>query len=228
MSLKDILAPIFSLEADEPALAAAEAIGEAMAAHVTALLIEPEPDPVYTLEGVMVSSMWADVLARSRREFAAEKAKLDQRILRSAQPAATRELATPLGFVGRDASVAARYADLTIMLRPGQDDVRVRLFEAVLFGSGRPVLLTPPNWRKGPIGRSIVIAWNGKREAARAVADAAAFLQRAEKITIVTVGADKNPSAQGEADDLAAHFGRCGMTAGVRIIGDLGFTETAT
>lgn len=228
MSLKDILTLILSVEADEAAIVAAETIAETMAAHVTALLLEPEPDPVYTLEGVMVSAMWSDVLARSRRDFAAEKEKLEQRLLRGARPTAVRELAAPLGVVAREASMTARYAELIVMRRPGDDDIRLRLFERILFGSGRPILLAPRDWRKGSLGRRIAIAWNGKREAARAVADAAPFLRRADHITVITLAADKHRRAREEADALVAHLERCGLSARARVAEDLGFSESAT
>jgi nucleotide-binding universal stress UspA family protein len=226
MSFKDILAPVLAVESDEAALAAAESVAEAMDAHVTALLLEPEPEPIYTLEGAMVSLVWADVLERARKAFTAEKTRLDQRAARGPRPITVRELEGPLGFMGRDAGVQARYADLTIMLRPGEEDLRMSLFEGALFGSGRPLLLVPPDWRKGAIGRNIVIAWNGKREAARAVA--APFLDRADKITIVTVSADKHEHAVSEVDGALAHLARRGLKAGVRVVGDLGFSETAT
>lgn len=231
MSFKDILAAVLSVKDDEAALAAAEVVAKAMDAHITALLVEPEPDPVFTLEGVMVSVAWADVLQQARKGFAAERARLDQRAARGARPITTQELEGPVGFIGRDTAVRARHADLTIMLRPGgfaQEDMRMSLFEGVLFGSGRPLLLIPPDWRKESIGRNIVVAWNGKREAARAVADAGPFLDRAEEITIVTVGADKRDRAHGDAADILAHLARRGLKGGVRVVGDLGFSEAGT
>lgn len=233
MSFKDILAPILSVAEDEAALAAAQAVAVPTDADVTALLIELEPDPVYAPDGMVVNLGWADILESVRKEFAAEKARLDQRLERAEKPVRARELETPLGLAPHQLGVAARYADLIVMRRPGgtmQEDVRTKLFEGVLFGAGRPVLLVPPDWREGPIGRNIVIAWNGKREAARAVADAAWFLERADKVEIVTVGADDKARDESlaSAEALSGHLGRRGIKAPSRVIGDLGFTEGAT
>jgi nucleotide-binding universal stress UspA family protein len=233
MSFRDILAPILSPADDEAALAAAETVAAAFDAHLTALLVELEPDPVYAPDGMMISLGWSELLEGARKQFAADKARLDQRLATSKLSVAARELEAPLGLAPRQTGIAARYADLVVMRRPGgapQEDVRTALFEGVLFGAGRPVLLAPPDWRKAPIGRNIVIAWNGKREGARAVADAAPLLERAEKVEIVTVGAsDKvRDKSLAQADELAKHLGRRGVKSGVRVIGELGFTEGAT
>jgi nucleotide-binding universal stress UspA family protein len=123
--------------------------------------------------------------------------------------------------------VEARYADVTIMDRP-DDDLRRSLFESVLFGAGRPVLLAPADW-PGPCGRNIVVAWNASREAARAVADAAPLLERAEKITIVTVDAKPSWSGHGEAPgaDIAAHLARRGLKVDVRNVDGMGRDDGA-
>jgi nucleotide-binding universal stress UspA family protein len=185
------------------------------------LLFEVEPDPVYTPEGVMVSGVWSEVLARARKEFNAQKERLDARTGAAMRPIATRSQAVLAGFIGRDAGVAARYADLTILLRPGgarQEDLRTRMFEGALFGSGRPVLLIPPSW-KGAIGGNIIVAWNGKREAARALGDAGPFIERAQKVTVVSVGSGEHRSAaQAMAGDAAEHLARAGVKADSRAV----------
>lgn len=233
MRFKDILAPILSVNEDEAVLAAAETVAAAADAQVTALLLQLEPDPVYSPDTVMVSAVWADILKQTRAQFAAEKARLDQRAQAGSRALTSHVLGTRTGFAPRQVGVAARYADLVVMLRPGgapQSDIRAKLFEGALFGAGRPVLLVPPDWRRSAIGRNIIIAWNGKREAARAVADAAPFIDCADTVSIVTVGAEEKTRErlQAGAEELAAHLGRRGVKAGVRVIGDLGFSEAAT
>ena len=118
MSFKDVLAPILSVDDDEAALAAAEVVGELSNAHLTALLLEIEPDPIYAASGEVISTVWADLVAKAEEQFKAEKKKLDARAVRGARPFATRELNVIPGFIDRDCGISARYADLTIMLRP--------------------------------------------------------------------------------------------------------------
>ncbi|MER8678037.1 MULTISPECIES: universal stress protein [unclassified Mesorhizobium] len=68
---------------------------------------------------------------------------------------------------------------------------------AVLFGSGRPTIILPEDANVGAIDH-VIIAWDGSRVAARAVADAHAFLQCASKITVLTVTDEKSLRDIGE------------------------------
>jgi len=59
-----------------------------------------------------------------------------------------------------------------------------------------------------------VIAWNGGREALRAVHDAMPFLQRAAKVVVFTFSA-RPSDLRASADLLAEHLGRHGVKASV-------------
>lgn len=230
---KDIAVAVFAVDADEPAIAAAEAIAAHGDADLTAVLLELTPDPVYTMEGVMAASMWAEVLASARKGFAAEKTALEARAKRGVKPFAVREMQAPAALAPGGAAVQARHADLTIMLRPGGApvaDYRRAIFESVLFSSGRPVLLVPPDWRAGAIGRKVAVAWNGKREAARALADAAPLLDEADEIVVITVDAKPNANGVGPAPgaDIAAHLARRGLKVEVRNFDGLGRPDGET
>ena len=61
-----------------------------------------------------------------------------------------------------------------------------RTLESALFESGRPILLAPPSPPER-IGTNVLIAWNGSTEQARAVALAMPLLERAERVTVLTV-----------------------------------------
>jgi nucleotide-binding universal stress UspA family protein len=230
---KDIAVAIFAVDTDEPAIAAAEAIAANGDVDLTAVLLELTPDPVYTMEGVMASSMWAEMLADARKGFANERAALDARAKRGAKPFAVREMMVSAGLAPGDAAVQARHADLTIMLRPGGTrvaDYRRDVFEAVLFTSGRPVLLVPPKWRGGALGRKIAVAWNGKREAARALADAAPLLDVADEIVVITVDAKPDANGVGPAPgaDICAHLARRGLKVELRNLDGLGRPDAET
>lgn len=112
----------------------------------------------------------------------------------------------------------AAHADLIIMERPSDSFSREGL-EAVLFKSGRPVLLAPPDWRGDAIGRRILVTWSQSREATRAVADAAAFLEEAEAVTIVSVETNARLNVpQPLGSEIAAHLIRRGVATHARLI----------
>jgi nucleotide-binding universal stress UspA family protein len=122
-------------------------------------------------------------------------------------------------MAGEDFAVIARCADLTIMSRPAGDltgPMRSTLFDAALFSSGRPVMLIPPVWRDG-IGRRVFIAWNGKRESARAVADAAPFLETADRVVIATLASEEQQN-KASADAIVANLARHGVKVDLKFV----------
>jgi nucleotide-binding universal stress UspA family protein len=86
---------------------------------------------------------------------------------------------------------AGRSADLVVL---GQSDRSINLIdgiaatEEVMLGVGRPVLIVPYKSKVAAVGRHVLLAWNGSREAARAAFDALPFLQRAESVWIFAAG----------------------------------------
>ena len=85
----------------------------------------------------------------------------------------------------------SRHADLLIAGQTGPDDdprpLRVCFLKAVVLTSGRPVLVLPYAGTLRPAGKSVAIAWDGSREAARAVRDALPFLERAGRVTVLRI-----------------------------------------
>lgn len=94
--------------------------------------------------------------------------------------------------------------DLIVVAR-SEDKVASRpLVEAALFGTGCPVLVTPPT-APTVIGKNIIIGWNRGVSAARVVRFAMPFLEIAARAEIFSVetGAKKGASAQDIARYLA-------------------------
>lgn len=126
-----------------------------------------------------------------------------------------------------------RLYDLIVAGRPlRQSPVpRPSTLEAFVFESGRPVLIAPP---KPPavLGETIVVAWNGSTESARAIALATPFLAQARKVHVLAVEGGSVPGPN--AGEVAAHLNRNGIAAeatGVRpegrSIGEAILAETA-
>jgi nucleotide-binding universal stress UspA family protein len=84
-------------------------------------------------------------------------------------------------------SVAARYHDLTIVEQTDlvSDEIGFDVPETCVLSSGRPVLIVPNAGRFDQIGRSIVVAWNGSRQAAAALHGALPFVARAERVVVI-------------------------------------------
>lgn len=113
----------------------------------------------------------------------------------------------------------ARYADLAILGQADPDhplfDTFANLPETVMLGAGRPVVIVPYAIRANTIGKRILVAWNGTREAARAVGDALPLLQAAEAVTVFTVSSEGEPSPAQPAQELARQLASHGIHAKV-------------
>jgi nucleotide-binding universal stress UspA family protein len=81
-----------------------------------------------------------------------------------------------------------RVFDMIVLARPGPEwqSPSMITLESALFESGRPVLIAPPASPRS-LGTNVLVAWNCSTEQARTTADALPILQRAERVTIVTV-----------------------------------------
>lgn len=82
-----------------------------------------------------------------------------------------------------------RESDLLLLGRPGTDpeNIAPETVHAALYECARPVLIAPPHASHQPMS-SVLIAWNGSAQAARAVGYALPFLAKAEKVTILVAG----------------------------------------
>jgi hypothetical protein len=78
------------------------------------------------------------------------------------------------GLLAPTVSELAVAADLVVLGQPDPDRLLVELNtpEDVIFGCGRPVLMVPHQGDFTNVGERALVAWNGSREATRAVQDA--------------------------------------------------------
>jgi nucleotide-binding universal stress UspA family protein len=118
-----------------------------------------------------------------------------------------------------DSAVAqlARLYDISVVARPTPDSpvARRQLLEAVLFESGRPILISPPEAPKS-LGKRVMVAWNGSTETTRAISLAMAFLAKAEWVVVLAVegGMVDGPSAE----DVRRMLTRSGVAAEARTV----------
>ena len=104
----------------------------------------------------------------------------------------------------------ARLRDLTIMPVPESYDQWYA--EAMVFGSGRPILILPTTPRSRPFELgNLAVAWDFSRAAARAVADALPLLEKAKNVRVVTVINEKALDTKHSAEELAKHLTRHGI-----------------
>lgn len=228
MSWKDILVIVAEAEADEAALALGEAIANQCSdCHLAAAFLTPLPDEPLAYEPTVVAGVWAELLGRARQEAQAERAKVEARLKKSGRQFELRDAEALSRDLGRVAAVHARYADVAVLARPSDGpgaDLREEIIEGVLFHSGRPALIAPPGWKGDKVGQRVVVAWDASREATRALSEAQAILDKAEKVTVLTVDAKPKMFGHGDAPgaNIAAHLSRRGLQTEVRNVDGMG------
>src|SRR5271166_1776650 len=210
----------------------------------TALLLARAFDSY--MEGVAVGPDIAEFVAA---DFALSGVILDDRTRRDFVDHSRRRLETfmearrigrrkgeengpSFGWIGdtllSDNAVAeyGRVFDVIAVGRPGAGPQRPRTstLEAVLFESGRPVLIAPPQPPQ-TLGERIAIAWNGTTDTARSIAFAMPLLTRAQDVVILTV---PGPSLPGPSDEqLAKSLRRHGARARVGLVSETEKTPAA-
>jgi nucleotide-binding universal stress UspA family protein len=114
----------------------------------------------------------------------------------------------------------AHCADLVILGQRIRDqDAGLYRPEDVILSCSRPVLVMPYAGRRPDrMGENVLVAWNGSREASRAVQEALPLVSASSAVTILLVDPDDD-TADGEvAQNLIAHLGRHGLNARMQII----------
>lgn len=146
-----------------------------------------------------------DVLARA----VADKARGD-----AVQSAVSCTTETPhLSFPEIIATLAAqsRLHDLTILdAEIDTVDFDHALVEAVLFHSGRPLIVVPAG-RDTFAARHILVGWDGSAQATRAINDALPFLRAAKAVELVSVVGEKDLSQSVAGAEFAPHLTRHGV-----------------
>lgn len=204
--MKVLLARMVGDTSDEWVLKAALIVARRFDAHVEALHVGLQPADLVPFLGESVpSGLIEQLYKKAEIELSAAKARAHERFqlwcetngiarltgVRQDGPSAAWNEQT-----GNDHEViarAGRTADLIVLARPAsKDDLRARLAaEGALFGSGRPALIVPAE-AVMDLSAGAVIAWNGSREAARALGAALPFLSSAKTIEILSVGDGEN------------------------------------
>jgi nucleotide-binding universal stress UspA family protein len=122
---------------------------------------------------------------------------------------------SPLYDVGASVAYQSRTRDACLVPVIDQYDGQRAVIEAVVFGSGRPVLTYRPGTSDLPAATPdlVVLAWDGTRTAARAMADSLPLLQKARKVRVLTVTGEKPSATAGLGNDAQRHLVGHGVNA---------------
>ncbi len=222
MALKDILVVVDDGEAAAHRVAYAAQLADQRDAHLTGLYVTAAPNiPAYVMAQLPEEARAIQVEEAKNRLEAARN--LFEQSVEQAGLKSRSEWMAEKGVPAERVALLGRYADLVVA---GQDEPEpagighVSAAELVLAG-GRPVLVVPYTFRDNGVGRHVLVAWNGSREAARAVADAMPILEAADRVSVLAVDPG---DALGDIPgaDIAHHLARHGISVEASRIGSQG------
>ena len=235
MTYRDVLLALTAYPEPTPAAAADDAVAFAAAigAKISALACEIRIQMPGTAFGTALMNVPAMAAAEGRKS--ADNA---EKVLTAFQAAAERQGVyqekitdrCAISAVGGVMTEYARLRDLTIVPITQSEPISQDYAQAIIFGSGRPVLVTPaPRKTTEPLKlETAVIAWDFSRPAARAVADALPLLEKTKQVFVVTVANEKAIATDRSGAELAKHLARHGVNvvletvdAGPHGIGDV-------
>ncbi len=211
MSPKTITVPYTIHKQDQSALDYALHLGKIYEAHVEAIHIVPEPEmnnfsmpmvaygPVAIPESSAMDIRKANENRRKEAETAFAKTVQDLH-------AKNASFYSQKGIIEEVIISKARVSDLVVMARTDENVYYNEAINSALFGSGCPVLLVPDK-NKYPFNGKILVAWNGSREAANAVARALPYMKH-NKVSIMMEEEDKSHQYCASAIDLKAFLAR--------------------
>lgn len=110
-----------------------------------------------------------------------------------------------------------RRSDVIVTGRPSPEDVLGRqAFRIALFGTGRPVLMVPPEGMaatSAALGRRIAIAWRDEKQSLRAVLPALRWLAGAEQVHVLIGARDAT-----QHPELPSVFPEHGLAANLHVL----------
>ena len=194
MSMKTILVPTENHDAMRSALETALLLARRYGSYIEGFALRSSINQI--LGGDIAGGLPVDTFNEDIAEEAKQARQLFESFMqRHGVPRSTKTVGTlsfgwldeaPEGesFVGSH----GRVFDVIVMHRSDTESIGLhdRAIESGLFESGRPILLAPPS-PPSQIATNVLIAWNCSTEQARATALSMPLLQRADRVTVLTV-----------------------------------------
>jgi nucleotide-binding universal stress UspA family protein len=214
MDWAKIMAPLSGGEADRHVIAAAVAVAEPFGAEVVCVHAPPDVADLIPwmgdgfMGGVQASAV--DAI----RDAASEGAKAAQALVDSV-PYAKKSFRTLTSPVWAALALQGRLSDV-VVFEDGAAKGRgplAEVFQQIVADEQRPTLVARPGFKVGGV---VAVAWDGGKEASRAVRTAIPLLEKASKVVILTAPAAA--SRQFDPSGLQAYLGARGLKSEIQTL----------
>lgn len=191
------------------------ATSQAIEAHLSVLVVAMAAPPPFGASQEAISAAWLEERQAGIGKLAEQTRQVEEQLASSGLSFDVQDLYT--GGAWADEAIAERalYVDLIVIGRRAARDRELcrRVVSGALFQAPAPLLLNPTDQPAELNPRVVLVAWNSRREAARAVQLALPMLGRAEQVRLVLVDPLLKASTSGEdaGADIAAYLARQGV-----------------
>lgn len=212
MPYKTILCVVQGQGDIDRVLDCAAALGQKHGAHVVGLHAEAMPVVLSEVGGFPDVELMRATSDANRERSKQLEAQFTARLEEAGLSNEWRALESFGGDSAASAVASARSADIVVAAQQDPDGGSARSdIDALLYDAGRPVLVLPFGGPPLQTCRKALVAWNGSREAARAVFDALPLLAEAESVEVLVIDPPDDPAPErgmagaGIAAALARH-----------------------
>lgn len=215
MQYKDILVHIDDAKVSATRLEAAVNLAEQFGAHLTGVYVNPGLALPALIDAPISPELLQGLEDEHRGRCEEAEKQFRERLARSD---IVSEWRLVQGELVSCLSSHARYTDLVVLGQEGGEDQKVvigGLPDSIVLTCGRPTLVVPYIGVGDSLGRHAMVAWNGSREAVRAVNDALPLLRRAEKVEVLSINPERGEESDADIPgaDVCLHLARHGVTA---------------
>ena len=225
MPYKSILVHVDAFDACASRMELAIAVAVAHGAHLIGLHIRPSPAALAETMAGEIGDLWLNEFAKQTDQAAGKARSSFEAAVKAAGVSA--EWRDTTGPTIDTMALHARYADLCVVSQSGDNnqglETEGRLDHTLVLAAGTPVLVVPNVGRFPACGGRVLVAWDASREARRAVSDALPILERAKRVTVLTILPAGGKSGHGDIPtaDICLHLARHGVnTEGSQIQAD--------
>jgi nucleotide-binding universal stress UspA family protein len=204
MPYRTILVELATERRAEANLPTALALAGRFEAALVAMHVIPPPFVPLAWEGGASVYIEPQLLEAQRQAAIAMRDRVEAVFQRLAGAEARARWVEAEGDAEQLLATAGHAADLVVTAGSETAADVGELAERLIMNAGVPVLVLPPRARTD-LGRTVLVGWNGKREAARAVHEALPFLAAAERVPLVAVGEQAVASLEDAAAMLRRH-----------------------
>lgn len=185
-----------------------------------------------TAYGAIPADTWAEEREEGKAQATRQEEVIEQMIAKAGISGDVTSYYCDEGQVPGVVGARARYADMGLVMQAGGIDRRVynRALEGLLYHGAKPFLVVPESVSPTLAPKTVMVAWNATKEAARAVHLSMDTLIRAEHVRVVMVDPVAGEFDQGEepGNDIASYLARHGIEVTVDTVPSAGNSVVQT